>query len=195
MSKAKATHFGHCQVCGNKQKLPGGRLSLPGYEVSQWGFFNGVCNGARNLPFEQDISLIESSIRWAQERQASLEELAAKTRASRETVWVHEYIPSYRNGRRTVYSSYEWREFDVSDLVELSDWQVRWTGKDGKVKDSHLYMSYEEGANRDPIIHLNEARAKAYDQTVEEVKRYIRWQQERIQDWKPTELEPVNPVV
>jgi hypothetical protein len=35
-------------------------------------------------------------------------------------------------------------------------------------------------------------RAKAYDKDVEELARYIAWQENRIKDWKPTECEPID---
>jgi len=190
MSKAKATHNGHCQVCGAKQKLPRGRLSLHGYQVAGWGFFNGVCTGARHLPFEQDISLIEGSIRWAQARQEEVEAFAARTRGETETVWVHEYIPgTWNRGQR--HSRYEWRQFKVSDLIEVNNHRIRWLGLDGKEKESHLYKDWENDGWT-PVGDLNERRAKAYDSTAEELKRYIKWQQDRIKDWKPSELEPIN---
>jgi hypothetical protein len=190
MSKAKATHNGHCQVCGAKQKLPNGRLSLHGYQVAGWGFFNGICTGARHLPFEQDISLIEGSIRWAQARQETTESLAARTRTETETVWVHEYIPAmWQRGQR--FSRYEWRQFKVSEMLELNTHTIAWVGKEGKRTHMNIYIPYDL-EDRDPIKHLNEQRAKAYDKDAEEIKRYITWQQNRIKDWKPSELEPIS---
>ena len=53
----KATHYGTCQICGNKQKAPDGVLSLHGYTVDN-GWFNGICHGAKELPFEQDRSVL-----------------------------------------------------------------------------------------------------------------------------------------
>lgn len=53
----KATHFGTCQICGNRQKAPDGLLSLHGYTVEH-GWFSGTCHGARELPFEQDRSVL-----------------------------------------------------------------------------------------------------------------------------------------
>lgn len=54
---AKATHAGHCQACGRLQRLPSGNLSLHGYTVDH-GWFSGVCQGAKHLPFEQSIDQI-----------------------------------------------------------------------------------------------------------------------------------------
>lgn len=54
----KATHQGTCQVCGAAQKLPNDLLSLHGYTVEH-SFFEGVCKGAKNLPFELNKDLIE----------------------------------------------------------------------------------------------------------------------------------------
>jgi len=69
----KATHFGHCQVCGNRQMLPGNLLSLHGY-TKEYGFFNGTCHGARHKPLEQDRTVCDgvrvSLLQWADAQDA-----------------------------------------------------------------------------------------------------------------------------
>ncbi len=64
----KSTHKGHCQVCGGLQMLPGGTLSLHGYKVT-YGFFSGICHGAKAKPFEQAHDLVDEAIVRAQEPQ------------------------------------------------------------------------------------------------------------------------------
>lgn len=56
-----ATHKGTCQACGRLQKLPKGRLSNHGYTVD-WGFFQGVCSGAKALPLEEDRSVLDATV-------------------------------------------------------------------------------------------------------------------------------------
>lgn len=57
----KATHTGHCQLCGRMQKLPGDRLSLHGYTV-EWNFFSGTCSGSSHQPYEMSCDLIVARI-------------------------------------------------------------------------------------------------------------------------------------
>ena len=57
----KATHYGTCQVCGRNQKAPNGLVAKHGYTVDG-GFFNGVCFGSDELPFEQDRTVLGTQI-------------------------------------------------------------------------------------------------------------------------------------
>jgi hypothetical protein len=53
----KATHYGTCQLCNSLQKAPGGYLAKHGYDV-QYGFFNGICRGSHELPYEVSNELL-----------------------------------------------------------------------------------------------------------------------------------------
>jgi len=53
----KATHYGICQICNSLQKAPGGFLAKHGYDV-QYGFFNGICRGSHELPYEVSNELL-----------------------------------------------------------------------------------------------------------------------------------------
>lgn len=57
-----ATHMGTCQCCGAQQKLPKGVLSQHGYTVD-YGFFNGVCQGAGHAPFEENCDLAKRMLK------------------------------------------------------------------------------------------------------------------------------------
>lgn len=56
-----AREMGHCQCCNSFQKLPRGHLSLHGYTVAQ-GYFQGVCAGAGQLPYELSCDFIKTHI-------------------------------------------------------------------------------------------------------------------------------------
>lgn len=60
--KSSATHYGTCQNCEREQKLPDGKLSKHGYQVAGFGFFNGICWAAGELPYEQSCECIKSKI-------------------------------------------------------------------------------------------------------------------------------------
>ena len=53
----KATHYGTCQLCNSLQKAPNGHLAKHGYDV-QYGFFNGICRGSNELPYEVSCDLL-----------------------------------------------------------------------------------------------------------------------------------------
>tara|TARA_R110002072_G_C7796032_1_gene521283 strand:+ start:33 stop:875 length:843 start_codon:yes stop_codon:yes gene_type:complete len=61
--KTTHTHKGHCQACGRLHAVDNetNKLAQHGYTVD-WGFFNGVCNGADHLPIQIDKSLAEKTI-------------------------------------------------------------------------------------------------------------------------------------
>lgn len=59
MAKTTHTNRGTCQVCGMLQAVDNstGIVAKHGYVVAGWGFFNGVCPGARALPAEKDLTV------------------------------------------------------------------------------------------------------------------------------------------
>lgn len=61
--KTTHTHKGHCQVCGNIQAVDNSHnlLAKHGYSVD-YGYFNGVCTGADNLPIELDRTIADKTI-------------------------------------------------------------------------------------------------------------------------------------
>lgn len=200
----KATHKGHCQICGRQQLLPNGKLSNHGYTVHKphgsYGFFIGTCRGAKQLPFEQDITLVIESIEWAERMAARHEELAAETRTQTDKVWVHEYTSGRNYGE---HSRYEWRELPLNEVTV--NFGLNWTGRDGKSRKAECYgvfadadISYEEWKAdtalqlRTYVKHLNEQKAKQYDREAKDFRSYKADQERRIKNWKPTELEPVK---
>lgn len=190
----KATHIGSCQACGNVQKLPQGRLSLHGYDV-RWHFFNGVCRGAKELPYEQSFDLIEKFIGDAQEHKVCLETEIFKLQqpAIEPKGWVHEY----RKGNHYVAGGYVWRQ------VEILQETKQFNDGTGSYNVEH-YLDHEGKQHRiDRGYHLtvlqiadlmNADYIKLWlTPKVAELARYIAWQQERIREWKLTELKPVPP--
>lgn len=58
----KAKNEGTCQICGARQKLPGGLLAAHGYRVD-YNQFIGVCPGSGHLPYEQSRDQL-NEYRW-----------------------------------------------------------------------------------------------------------------------------------
>lgn len=99
-----ATHNGHCQVCGKIQALPfDGRLSLHGYKVAGFGFFAGVCQGARHLPLQQERTKTDAIIVALREYAVRQSERAVELQTGRsnpEQARSGKYVKVLKTGRR-----------------------------------------------------------------------------------------------
>ena len=186
----KATHQGTCQVCGRTQKLPNGYLSLHGY-TTRWGFFAGTCHGAQALPFELSKDLIEDAIQRAIEykRTCAINAGDARRLKDQKKVW-REHVKYKRVG--------EIRTWDQDELiaeeqsVELADKPTReWTTYRWKSEEGSIYgncgkvsLGFNETLEQ-YITKANERRAKYWDNEVMRLERYVVWQRNRIENWKP----------
>jgi len=112
----KATNKGTCQCCGSVQKLPSGVLSNHGYTV-EFGWFNGTCQGAKHLPFEQSKELVEGFIGQAKSRLVAIVEEIESTRLSTasDLVWYQGYRPATW-GRK---GGYFWRQAELREEVSV----------------------------------------------------------------------------
>jgi len=135
--KTTHTHKGVCQVCGlvhavdNKSNL----LAKHGYTVS-WGFFNGICDGADNLPLQLSRSLVDSTIDGLLEKIATNNLLLAD-------IWnwkpelVYGFVDS--EGNRIKYKSeyfYDW------DIVHIENKNDKWGAKQF-IRDNNKTVVYE----------------------------------------------------
>ncbi len=192
----KATHKGSCQCCGRVQMLPAGVLSKHGYTVD-WGFFNGVCQGAGHKPFEQDFSLVSKFIAYAEKQLAGVlaQQVELRKPATENKAWVHAYKPAtYRRGDR---GGYYWLQ---TELVETSHTYVdkggteetiswlSWTYMvDGKSQQMSSFP-HDVKTTLEACTYLNARRAEDLEKTVKEIEAYIKWQQARIANWEPQSL-------
>lgn len=183
----KATHDGHCQLCGRLQRLPDGVLALHGYTV-QWGFFSGQCPGSKHLPYEQSKDLIDGCIAGqlaAIERaQANAAALRDPAKTTGETCWVNEYVTSRRG-----QSVYQWREVAITKTPWTSDdgtvyHSYRYTKQDGKLEKLN-YVPFEIKDDLHAVVlWANEKRAaQVFDREVQERKNYVAWLRQRAADW------------
>ena len=195
---AKATHTGTCQCCGAHQKLPNGVLSKHGYTVEN-GWFNGVCYGAGELPFEQSKDLIEGLIERAAARAVSLRAEAEEylNNPSNEGIMHHVYVRSSSFGM----GKYVWQEDKV--LTEMKKFSssyttmVAWWESGGEHHPNNsIEVSYSEGTDRnDPAVYIRKARQSWYNNLIkmaEQAEQYVVWQQGRIKNWAPAELTPIK---
>lgn len=185
----KATHQGHCQWCGRLQMLPSGKLSKHGYDV-RWGYFNGTCQGAESLPFEQDIRLIESAIKWAgmqlKDRIEEHSELCRNKKPSK--VWVREYVGAQSRAAYLRGDSYLWRHLDRSEII-FTYGKISWKAaadSDAQNKNGMTETSTYGDRKPNEILHeMNGRKAQVVMKVAKELEQYISWQQARIKGWKP----------
>lgn len=191
----KATHLGTCQICGRKQKVSNnksslGKLSKHGYTV-EWGWFNGVCAGAVELPFEKSCDLVKDSITWSQERAKNLEAKIRAVNAPDYTkIHVNLYISRHELNQdliRELYGIYGqkrvWREFEVSEVT---------FDRDTLITEGLRYQTGYNAWNRPMQKVLNDVWVKFLKRQVKEIKRYIVQQQERVDAWVEKELTPIS---
>ena len=200
MAKAKATHTGSCQACGSTQKLPGGKLSLHGYTVN-WGCFNGMCPGAHHDPFEVSCALIQQFIENAK---VSLESTEKEIKKLEELpgpevtkAWKHEYVTR----EKTVWGStgrYVWNQVEVKATLRKSEsddytWlNFSYVDYEGKERKIDLYGDYDKSL-AEAIQYMNSQYIKSVlAPRAKQLKSYIDWQTNRVNNWKPGELQPVK---
>ena len=93
MKNKTHTHKGHCQVCGRIQAVDVNynRIAKHGYTVD-FGFFDGVCDGADELPLEVDKSITEKTIlrlaNFVENQSAYLQGLESGEVKNLDTYWV-----------------------------------------------------------------------------------------------------------
>ena len=175
----KATHYGHCQACGSRQKLPAGVLAKHGY-TTRWGFFSGVCPGSGRGPFETHTDYIADCISFAERQAATLraEAFALSTRTTTGSAFYHLYVAATWTVRQ---SSYRWIEVELRldgfgnvcfdyDKTETNGATTRTVGRPNVAGD------------------YSAARVRSLDADAVRRDGYAAWQQKRIATWTAAPL-------
>jgi len=191
----KATHTGHCQICGSMQKLPGDVLSIHGYTV-KWGFFSGTCNGTHGKPFEVSTDLIEAAIVRATGLREAAIARAAELRAMTSTEgYVHEYVRNSANMKGG--SRYEWRTVEISmqpydhaPTIARAVYVI-----DGQQKDANVPHAHSQTAESVAAYLRNTYAHAMFDTRAASLQEYIEWQTARVKNWQPAECKPIAPEV
>jgi hypothetical protein len=194
-NRNKATHQGHCQACNAIQKLPEGVLAKHGYVVAGYGFFNGVCMGSGHKPLEQDKSIVERSIVWAQglidTTRAKISDVQAEHGIH--FAWFHVYKPATWSRRQ---SGYKWEYVPVA-LVG-----TKYVNRDEYYREGFAYSSegvepmqrhsIQVKSTQELCDSLNARYIASLYQDIEQMERYIKNQQWRIQTWHAQPLIPLE---
>jgi hypothetical protein len=173
---AKATHKGTCQVCGSIQMLPSGVLSNHGYTV-QWGFFEGVCNGAKALPYEVSTNVIDFAIQRAKSIIQTCKDEIQSLNVQPEA-WSYVYSRKHK--------AYYWM------IVELNEDGTKYLNPESNSWESHSYhndagMIVWNGVD-EIKYEMSKLRIKELNNKIKKVKEYIQWQENRIKNWEPKPL-------
>lgn len=179
----KATHRGHCQVCNRVQKLPDSKLAKHGYKVMD-GWFNRVCPGAAHLPLEQDKTMVEWSIKWAQERIKESEEAIVRwsVPATEPEAWFHEYV------RNAYFARYVWRRVPLHREVKAFDNHHSFnldtfTDHEGKQQPLQRYS-----ISGPTLLHIADQLNQKYIEhflrkNIKDMSQYIKDQKHRVKVW------------
>lgn len=192
----KATHKGHCQACGRLQMLPSDVLAQHGYKITH-GFFSGVCVGSKALPFEVSCGEVKRYIARACTALVEVTERAAELRQppTEPRAWVHNY-ESVILGQKWGKTAYRWRQVDImtEDRNGHAVFSYVAPGVHGVTEKRHEMTNY--GGIKTALVmaaKLNAERAQyVEDKEAANLRNYISWQQERVDNWKPGTLLPVD---
>lgn len=191
----KATHYGHCQICGRKQKIVRGKLAKHGYSV-RWNMFVGTCSGSEHLPYEQSCEQIKPVVAGLNRDIAGLVERADGLRqpATEPKAYFYHYVLS--NTR--VKSHYAWIEVTVEEREGTLGWAIDSKWNAGKPQPWMPAYRQSAGINRhgDTVLTLatrmNARRADAFDRERHNLESFVGWLRDRLTSWKLTELEPIK---
>lgn len=176
---AKATHYGTCQACGKRHKLPNGRLSKHGYTVT-WNSFWNVCRGEKELPYEKSCDLIEFLIKEVNRQKDLLNEEITELETTVDYAWLFESHKISRFRRKSVAVK------KYAEDLEWSESHLKWTGSDGNPQK----FGYWGGESKEAAItEANKRRIQSLKQQITGCENYVKWQQGRIDNWEEKELE------
>jgi hypothetical protein len=116
----KHTHKGTCQACGRQQAHQlNGLIAKHGYTVD-WGFFNGICQGADAKPLELDHSLTDAII-IALRRDADLSDKRAADLTS--GTIEPKFFKRVRNEKQRTYGQRNYQQYIDTECTraELTD--------------------------------------------------------------------------
>lgn len=181
----KATHTGLCQWCEARHKLPRGRLAKHGYTVrNHW--FEGVCAGSDELPYELSCDLIQASIDAAKEQREHCLVKIAKTEAIVPVVerkaWLYVYRPDLSS--RKIGPVYRWEQHELTQQANGT-----WIYRDprGLPQKCPHHGTLEQIVAKGKAAYLAHLRSG-----LEDIKAYIQRQRQRIKEWKVRPLERVD---
>lgn len=162
----KATHNGTCQVCGRLQAVSRWRIAKHGYTVKD-GWFQGTCSGSRELPLEEDTTVLDATVGLLERRGP---ELMATTPDQVTVVTVHW---DRRFGARGVSKGVEVHSQEEVDALDPPQWVACRTW--AQLVDAEIWRRFRMGesmlAHAKTLVGLREARhGKPLVERIQKVK-------------------------
>lgn len=155
----ETTYTGICQACGRRQAIhvKSGLIAKHGY-TTDWGFFNGTCQGSDHAPLELQTVLNEDITRQLRIRADALALEAAVGEITKVSVKVGS---KYVGGRRV-------DEFKLVDRAEFEATQPRYEKFDREVELLRARLRRQAEAFRSHAADLERLRAEVHGQPLQE---------------------------
>jgi hypothetical protein len=189
---AKATNDGTCQICERRQKLPSGFMAKHGYTVEH-GYFDGVCPGAGQLPYEQSCEMIPPVIQMLEGQAAAAREQAIGLRVPTTGAkgWLQIY-DGYLHGYVWVEATVVQAVIKRADATLVNGWNIEIPERGRNAAATYPSTRYGlyGGTEAEIATKMNVKRAESLDRRAVAIDSTIARLQERVDDWKPRELLP-----
>ena len=188
MSKAKATHTGHCQICNNIHKVDPttGLLADHGYTV-KYGFFMGSCYGARFQPIETSRNRIQDAITDAQQYVAIKNEKIDRLQSEENrTVYLDMYIKRLHK-RKNVCGKLTERNNQFVIVFSAGDALEQYP------EGMEYCTNYSNTSIYDQVQLINRLYVTGLQNNVSMTLEHIERLKNRYDHWKPGKLAPVEP--
>ncbi len=190
MAIKAAEYYGRCQACDRLQKLPNGVLAKHGYQVAQYGYFCGVCRGAAHMPYELDCTYIRDTIipEAVQEELRLVEYIAEVRKPVSEAKGYHMvYTPIGQIWQRLAILGEPEHKYPV---IVTGKTQYNVTGitpvsRYSWLPNTNNLLEIAQGMNEYYAVELEKTDLRR-------IRRYIKWQEGRVADWKERPLPPVD---
>ena len=190
MPKAKATHQGQCQICDRLQKLPNNTLSQHGYKV-EFGFFNGVCLGSKQEPYELSCNLIKEILPSVNSYVERLYEKKVCLSKPALTLDCFNYV--WIKGSDGMRGYYDWRKGVLTTEKKCNDYGYSWEEVSFRFDEYTTEVRNSENLSLlELATQLNSEYVTKFlipliKQTEGEIKRLER----KINNWELQELKPI----
>jgi len=155
-----------CQWCGRLQQAKNGRLAHHGY-TKEYGYFNGTCRGARELPFEID-------------REVKAKLIVALETLRNDWIDIRNNIDSEKLGIRREVRKWSHLRYEPKEYVTITRENFNELMSDVTTRNNIFY------AGEDSFDHIKEKTVKYEDRKIKGISEDIEYQKKLYNEWKPT---------
>lgn len=179
-----ADFFGNCQICGREQKAHEHAIAKHGYTLRN-GWQQGACYGSGGKPFQVSCDLIEGAI-------ASAHAYIERTNKEIAELFVS---PVSAEGKNTIIFRQATRNgeltYPMGVTVRQGEKKIEAVDNQGVVRVSWGFSSGVQTVEAGQR-NLADKWISLLQRTIVEAESSIRYMEERLKGWKPTELRPVT---